>query len=584
MEEYVWSLDVLYKGYDDPNFKEDLALAKEKIKAIQDFATTMQHDEEEETLTAALKKLEELTLLQYSFEYIGLRQAANTTDTETVTQMSRIMQLFSGLTKPVAMINRYISQIEDLEALIENNNFLKQYAYLLRTTKADAAYLLSDEVEEVISKLNLNAGAAWSNLREYLTSTMKVTYQGEITNLSAIRNLAYDESKEVRKAAYEAELASYEQVKDSVAFSLNSIKGQVNTLAEMRGFASPLDMTLHNSRMKKETLDAMLTAMKEYFPKFHAYLKRKAALLGHENGLPWYDLFAPLGESQKKYSVEEAKSYLISHFAPFAGDMADMMNTAFEDHWIDFFPRNGKVGGAFCSNLSSIKQSRVLTNYDGALGDIVTLAHELGHAYHGMMIEDHAPLNWDYSMPVAETASTFNENIIMNAAIDAAEPADKIVLIETQLQDLTQIMCDIYSRYLFETEVFDRRKDEFLFADELEKIMREAQQKAYGDGLDPNVLHPFMWVCKSHYYSPDVSFYNFPYAFGGLFARGLIVKYQEMKDSFVAKYREMLKSTTVSDVEDVAKLIDIDLTDVNFWRSALDTAAKRIDEFLELTK
>lgn len=205
---------------------------------------------------------------------------------------------------------------------------------------------------------------------------------------------------------------------------------------------------------------------------------------------------------------------------------------------------------------------------------MVTLAHELGHAYHGMMIEDHRILNTDYSMPVAETASTFNENIIMNAVIEEASDEEKLVLLENQLQDLTQIMCDIYSRFLFESEVFERRKNEFLFSKDLEEIMLNAQKTAYGDGLDPNYLHPYMWVNKGHYYSSQLSFYNFPYAFGGLFARGLIVKYKEMKENFVPKYREMLKATTVSDVEDVAKILDIDLTSKDFWISSLETAKK----------
>lgn len=201
-----------------------------------------------------------------------------------------------------------------------------------------------------------------------------------------------------------------------------------------------------------------------------------------------------------------------------------------------------------------------------------------------MMIENHRPLNTDYSMPVAETASTFNENIIMNAAIEEAKGQEKITLIENQLQDLTQVICDIYSRFLFEKTVFEKRKDSFMFADELEAIMIETQKQAYGDGLDPDYLHPYMWICKSHYYSSGLSFYNFPYAFGALFARGLIVKYQEEKEAFVPKYRELLKATTVSSVEDVAAMADIDLCDEAFWTSCLDTCAQRIDEFLELTK
>ena len=396
--------------------------------------------------------------------------------------------------------------------------------------------------------------------------------------------MAYDSDAKVRKSAYEAELKAYDKIRDAVAFSLNSIKAQVLTECELRGFASPLAMTLHNAHMKQETLDALLHTMQSYMPKFHAYLRRKAELLGYKNGLPWYELFAPLGEETKTYRIEEAKEYLLKHFRPFAEDMADMMERAFDESWIDFFPRKGKVGGAFCANLSGVKQSRVLTNYDGALGDIVTLAHELGHAYHGMMIENHRPLNTDYSMPVAETASTFHENIIMNAAIEEAKGQEKITLIENQLQDLTQVICDIYSRFLFEKTVFEKRKDSFMFADELEAIMIETQKQAYGDGLDPDYLHPYMWICKSHYYSSGLSFYNFPYAFGALFARGLIVKYQEEKEAFVPKYRELLKATTVSSVEDVAAMADIDLCDEAFWTSCLDTCAQRIDEFLELTK
>lgn len=579
-----WSLSVLYKDYEDPKFQEDFKKLENYIDSIQDFSKELNRTDTIATLVEILTRLEAYRNLMYPLSaYMNLRQSTDTTDAMTSTYLSRLMALGSKMSEPISRFNRYIAETKDLEALIEQHNLLKEYAYLLTTTKRDAQYLLSDEVENVLSLMDLNAGNAWSNLREFVTSTMDVTYQGTSTTLSDIRNMAYDADKEVRKAAYEAELKSYEAVKDTIAFALNSIKGQANTVSELRGYDSVLMMTLHQSCMKKETLDAMFAAMKEFFPKFHQYLKRKADLLGYEHGLPWYELFAPLGNSNKKYSVEEAKTYLLDHFRPFAKDMADMMERAFDEEWIDFFPHKGKVGGAFCENLPFAKQSRVLTNFDGSLGDIVTLAHELGHAYHGMMIEEHRPMNWDYSMPVAETASTFNENIIMNAAIDAAHGDKKIALIENQLQDLTQIMCDIYSRFLFEQEVVERRKNEFLNADELKNIMLHAQKEAYGDGLDPEYLHPYMWINKSHYYSADLSFYNFPYAFGGLFARGLVVKYEEMKDDFLPKYQEMLKATTVMDVEDVASIMGIDLCDINFWRSALNTAADRIDEFLSLT-
>lgn len=579
-----WSLNDLYKGYDDPAFLADKDTLAKTIQEGKILCDNLSHDDEVDTLVTLLTFLERQILLENKLiQYIALRQSTNTSDNETVALMEQVSRMISENSKTIAKINRYIATVKDLDTVICKHPLLEEYTYLLKQTKEDGKYLLSDEIEEILAKLNISSGKAWEDLQSYLTSVVDVTFDGKTMTLPEIRNMAYDSNPSIRKQAYEAELKAYEKIDDAVAFSLNNIKAQVNTICELRGYDSPLDMTLYHSHMKHETLDALMSAIKQYLPLFQSYLKRKAELLGYTNGLPWYELFAPLEGEDKKYSLEEAKVYLLNHFRPFADDMADMIARAFDEEWIDFFPHKGKVGGAFCSNLPYIKQSRVLTNFDGALGDIVTLAHELGHAYHGMMIEDHRILNTEYSMPVAETASTFNENIIMNAAIEAADEQLKLSLIENQLQDLTQIMCDIYSRFLFEKEVFNRRKNGFMFANELKEIMIQAQKEAYGDALDPNYLHPYMWVNKSHYYSADLSFYNFPYAFGGLLARGLVKKYQENKETFLPVYRNFLKATTVSSVEDAACIADIDLTSETFWISCLETCKTRIQEFLDLS-
>lgn len=582
----TWSLDALYLGYDDPAFVNDLSLLKQVVEEINALPEQLSHDQEAKSLHLIIEKEEQLSELAGKLScYISLRQSTNTTDSQTVALMGQLQQITSQCANALAQLDRFIQEVVELDQVIQEDELLEAYDYLLKETKQDGVYRLSDDVEEVITKLNISAGNAWSNLQEYLTSTLKVPYQDQTVTLSEIRNLAYDASSEVRKAAYEAEIAAYEPIKESVAFALNNIKSQVNTICELRGFATPLDMTLYYSRMNRQTLDAMMDTIKEYLPVFHQYLKRKAELLGYEHGLPWYELFAPLSGNDRKFTVEEAKTYLIDHFSPFANDLSSMIETAFDDAWIDFYPRNGKVGGAFCCNLPMIKQSRVLTNFDGSLGDVVTLAHELGHAYHGMMIEEHRPLNTDYSMPVAETASTFNENIIMNAAIEEEQdPKARLALIENQLQDLTQIICDIYSRFLFEQQVFEKRQSSFMFADELCDMMLDAQKTAYGDAMDASTLHPYMWINKSHYYSPSLSFYNFPYAFGGLFARGLVVEYQKQGHTFVEQYRKMLKATTISHVEDVAKMSGIDLTSTTFWKESLETCKARIEEFIALSK
>jgi len=431
--------------------------------------------------------------------------------------------------------------------------------------------------------MRLSGGSAWSDLQGYLTSTVPVSYNGTTTNLSAIRNLAYDADPAVRKAAYEAELACYDRIKDSVAFALNSIKLETISDCKLRGYDSPLARTLKHSDMKQETLDAMLSAMDDYLPKFWQYLKAKAKALGHANGLPWYDLFAPMGNANTKYTTEDSKQLLVELFSTFDGELADMVATAFDNAWIDFYPRDGKSGGAFCAGADCLGESRILTNFDGTFSDVVTLAHELGHAFHNQCIRDHRPLNKGYSMPVAETASTFNECVVMAAAIKNAKSDDeRLALIESQLQDATQIICDIYSRFRFEAMVFANREEQFMNADALCGFMTSAQKQSYGDGLDETCMHPYMWVCKGHYYGP--TFYNFPYAFGGLFARGLYAQYMEEGASFVPKYKKLLYTTPVATVEDTAKVADIDLTDKKFWCAALQTIADQIDLFCKLVE
>ena len=581
-----WDLNPLYTGFDDPAYLADFEAAKKSVEEIRAIPALQDTMEPKDYLVKALTAEEKLTdLAGKLFPYAALRSSTNTRDGEAVSAIGKLQQMFSECSAASASLQSYIGKLDNLEELIASHPLLTQYAYLLRMRKLDATYTLDDKVEEVLSKMDISGGTGWSNLQEYLTSTVSATYRGDTVNLSTVRNLAYDKDPTVRKDAYDAEIACYDKIKDSVAFALNNLKTQVNTECDLRQGGSPLEMTLRQSRMKRSTLDAMITAIEEYLPVFWMYLKAKAKALGYEGGLKWWDLFAPMGENTATYTVEDAKEYLVSHFATFAPDLADMITRAFNEAWIDFYPRDGKRGGAFCYNLASIKQSRILTNFDGAFGDVVTLAHELGHAYHGQQIENHAPLNLDYSMPVAETASTFNETVIMNAALaEAMDPKVKMGLLESQLQDTTQIMCDIMSRYWFETSVFEKTREGFLFADDLCKLMHEAQLRGYGDGVDPDTLHPYMWVCKGHYYSSGLSFYNFPYAFGGLFAAGLYAQYLREGEAFLPKYRALLNATTISTVEDVAKMADINLSDVNFWRSSLEIFKARVEEFIRLVE
>ena len=580
----VWNLSTIYTGFDDPAFEADLKSGEDKIAAYAAFASGLAAMEPLEGLKKGISLEEEISALGGKLGlYCSLRQSANTRDAEAVSQLGRLMGIYSAVAAPEAAFHEWAAKLPNLMELVESDEVLRQYRFLFSKMQESSRYLLGSRGEEIMARMQLSGGNAWSDLQSYLTSTVPVTYRDTTINLSSVRNLAYDADPQVRKDAYDAEIACYDRIKDSVAFALNSIKLETISDCKLRGYESPLMRTLKHSDMRKETLDAMLEAMDEYLPKFWQYLKTKAKALGHENGLPWYDLFAPMGKSSTKFTTQEARDFLVEQFNGFHPAEAQMIADAFDQEWIDFFPREGKVGGAFCAGVECIGQSRILTNYDGAFGDVVTLAHELGHAWHNECIKDHRALNHDYSMPLAETASTFNECVVMASAISkAADDQERLALVESQLQDATQIICDIYSRFRFEKAVFEKRPEEFMHADTLCGLMLDAQKASYGDGLDPDVLHPFMWVCKGHYYGP--TFYNFPYAFGGLFARGLYAQYEQEGASFIPKYTKLLHTTPIATAEDVAKVADIDLTDKAFWRGALQTIADQIDLFCQLVK
>lgn len=576
-----WALEPIYKGIDDQAYQTDMKSLEELVEAYGKAVAEATDPE------AAAEKLllleEELNFkVQKLGLYLSLRQSVNAEDGEAIAQENKLMKLVSAAAPFAASAEKLLAKIEDVDALAEKSEVVKAYTFKLKEMKESATHLLSDDVEEMVAAMDMTGGSAWDRLQSHLTSVVKVDYAGKVVTLSEIRNMAYSPDVNVRKAAYEAEIACYEKIEDSIAFALNNIKNQVTFLSEKRGYESPLDMTLKQSRMTRETLDAMMDAIKEYLPLFRKYLRKKAELLGHEAGLPWYELFAPLGKADKKYTVEEARDYLLACFEKFTPEMSDMMKEAFDNQWIDFFPRKGKRGGAFCAGVPGMNQSRILTNFDGYFGSISTLAHELGHAFHNKQTEQNRFLNQDYPMPVAETASTFNETHLGHNALANATGEERLSLLENDLMEKTQCIVDIYSRYLFETAVFEQCQDKFLMAADLKEIMLKAQKEAYGEGLDENCMHPYMWACKGHYYSSGLSFYNFPYAFGNLFAVGLYGMFLKEGESFVGKYKEMLKNTPSCTIEQAGAMMGVDLTKKDFWMGSLATIAETIEAFCEM--
>jgi pepF/M3 family oligoendopeptidase len=364
-----------------------------------------------------------------------------------------------------------------------------------------------------------------------------------------------------------------------LAACLNGVKGWVNTLNEHRGRQDPVHSSLDASRIDRETLEAMTGAMRDSFPMFRRYFKSKAKKLGKDS-LPWWDLFAPMGNVDRTFTYEEGKQFIIDNFGAFSPQLADYAKKAFDNNWLDVPPREGKRAGAFCMGVPGKKESRILLNWDGSMDSVSTLAHELGHGFHNECLRDRTLLNTNTPMTLAETASTMCETIVVNAAIQsAADEKEELGLLETALNGDSQVVVDIYSRYLFENEVFDRRKKSELSADELSEIMENAQLETFGEGLDKNYLQKYMWTWKPHYYYSGLSFYNYPYTFGLLFATGLYAIYKQRGDEFVSEYSELLGSTGLGTAAELAKRFNIEIREKDFWQGSLDVIGERIDRY-----
>ncbi|HZG17083.1 MAG TPA: M3 family oligoendopeptidase [Candidatus Bathyarchaeia archaeon] len=584
-----WNLDALYTSFDAPEFVQDWKSYENEMKSLQEWAVASLTDTSDAAakMEAYIAKLTRSLQLQYRM--MSFAELTVSTDAKNEKALQVIEQLEEksvGLVEPSVLFQKWIGGVENLDQVISSSALLEEHRFFLQENAAKSKHLLSDKEEILLAKMKNTGSNAWAKLQELLTSTLLVdiTIDGEEKQLPlpVVRNMAYEKDANLRKTAYEAELRAYKKIEESSAASLNGIKGEVITVAKLRGYESPLAKTLDDSRMDMETLEAMLTAMRESLPAFRKYYRKKAELLGHQNGLPFYDLFAPMGEVNMTFTYQEARDFIVKHFGSFSEKLANYAATAFDNQWIDAEPREGKRGGAFCSNLHMIKESRILSNFTGSYNDVSTLAHELGHGYHGDALVDEAFLNSDYPMPIAETASIFCETIIATAAMKNASDEEVFAILENDISGSGQVIVDIYSRYLFETELFKRRQEGSVPVKELKEIMLWAQKEAYGDGLDPNVLHPNMWTCKPHYYYADYNFYNFPYAFGLLFAKGLYAVYLQRGEAFVEQYDQLLSVTGKMNIADVAKIMDVDVRNVDFWRGSLRLIEEDIEKWIRL--
>ncbi|HZC04903.1 MAG TPA: M3 family oligoendopeptidase [Ktedonobacterales bacterium] len=586
-----WDISTIFPSLESPEFAagfaavvrrvDDLAALFDELRIERPAAPTPADEATVAAVERAITALNDTlapyrTLSSYIYSFVATdsRNAlAQARQSELQRQSVRLSQLRTRFTAWIGAL--------DVEGVITHSQVAREHAFTLREAKTLSARQMSPEEEALASELNVSGGAAWAKLHATLTSQIAATVALDggprEMSMSMLRNLAFNHDRAIRRKGYEAELAAWERNAAPLAAALNSIKGQVNTLTRKRGWASPLDAALFDARIDRATLDAMLTAARESFPDWRRYMRAKARALGLER-LAWYDLFAPVGGSGRPWSFAEGEAFVTQRFGAYSERLSAFAARAFQQRWIDAEPRPGKEDGAFCMPIWR-DESRVMANFKPSFDGVSTIAHELGHGYHNMLISARTMLQRETPMTLAETASIFCETIIKHAALADAQPDEQIELLEASLQGQCQVVVDITSRFLFEQAVFEQRRERELSIQEFCDLMVQAQRDTYGDGLDETAPHPYMWAVKSHYYSPSRSFYNFPYMFGLLFGLGLYARYQQDPDGFRERYDDLLGSTGLADAATLAARFGIDTRSADFWSASLDVIRADIIRF-----
>jgi oligoendopeptidase F len=473
------------------------------------------------------------------------------------------------------------------DALAELSEQVREHLGPMRRLAARAAHQMSEREEHLYAELSSTGSGAWSRLQRDLTSQLSADVElpdgTKRLSMPAVRGLATSADPVVRRAAYDAEMVAWPTVELPVAAAMNAIKGEANAVNRRRHWESPLDASLFANSVSRATFDAMQSAVTASLPDFRRWMKVKAGLHGSPAtpaaGLAWWDLVAPLSVAPSAMSWDDGIDVVRTAFGQFSPGLGSLVDRALSERWIDAPPQDGKSGGAFCMPFVD-DRSLVLLNWSGSAESAQTVAHELGHAYHNTALAGRTSLQKQLPMALAETASIFCETLVVEAGLARLTGNDRLALLDIDLQGTNQVIVDIHSRWLFETELFARRERRTLGATELCEMMTDAQAVAYGDGLDQATAHPYMWLLKPHYYGSH--FYNWPYTYGLLFGLGLFARYQDDPDRFRSGYDTLLSRAGIDTAEELGRAFDLDVTDESFWTASLDVVRTRIADYVDL--
>lgn len=586
-------MDTIFTGgSQSPQFADFLTLIEEETVRITQLIKLVNPPETWEEGLSLLPLIESLqaNLLRFreAESFTGCLMAANVADKKAVQLDGRVKFSYAAFLTALTLFDELLRCIADgiWNQLIEVDE-LQSIAFILDERRALAKQRLAPEQESLVNDLAVDGYHGWGDLYNTVVGRIRIPYEdnGEIVQLSAGQayNKLTNPDRIVRQRLFKQWEDTWAEQADFCADALNHIAGFRIQLYKRRGWESVHQEPLAINRMSAETLGVMWRVVEQNKAIFVTYLERKAKLLGLKQ-LAWADVEAPLGQVNKLYSYEEGAQLITEQFRRFSPLMADFADEAFDAGWIEVEDRAGKRPGGFCTSLPVSEQTRIFMTYAGTASNVSTLAHELGHAYHQHVMNDLPGLNQEYAMNVAETASTFAEMIVSDAAVkQAIDPTEKLALLEDKIQRAVAFFMNIHARFIFETNFYEERKLGLVGIERLNELMVEAQKQAYVGALSDT--HPHFWAAKLHFYLTDVPFYNFPYTFGFLFSAGIYAAALNEGAAFEKRYVALLRDTGRMTTEQLAKKhLNVDLTQPEFWQSAVQLSIEDVKQFLELTE
>ncbi|MEM9151542.1 MAG: M3 family oligoendopeptidase [Cyanobacteria bacterium P01_F01_bin.3] len=602
----VWDNSQFFSGSDDPK----IAIAVEEIKAaiatlatacepftlLSEVADTISPDDYAD-LTSKISTLYEQrrTLSKQkgnlsTFIYTAL--STDTQDPDANTWMPILQKLGADLEQALIPLDIFLLRAsEQFITHLFANPAMTDTAFLIHHQRQLKDQLLSVSEEQLITALSTNGLHTWGNLYSELAGTLKATIQGEEMGLAKAANLLSHPDANTRKAAWQGIRTAWATQQTAVATGLNAINGWRLEETEKRAHTRKLhylDASCHTSRIHRNTLDAMINTTYQQRDIGQRALKAMAKAIGQSQAHPW-DVMAPAPAAGEQETIlfEDAIALIASAFNQLTPEMGDFAIMMAQKGWIDGLPTPNRATGAYCTQFADPREPRIFMTYEGTMTNVLTLAHELGHAWHNWVMRDLPRLQCRYPMTLAETASIFAETLVREALMEkASTPAQKLEIAWQEAQSAAIFLLNIPARFEFEKRLVEARKIGAVRPTQMCEMMNDSWQLWFEDSLSE--YDDLFWASKLHFSISELGFYNYPYLFGYLFSLGIYAQQPtertpENKAAFNQRYTQLLRDTGTMTAEDlVAHHLQKDLSQPQFWQDSLTIVEQSVSQFEQL--